>query len=988
MDALLTPVSSKYLRPRASEEPFLSQSKPVIKPSVARTAIATVSSADEALEVLKNQPDYDSLIAVLRYLTASHQSEGSFQLQSPSPQSASIIHALVSEIVPNYWTLLRENSVGNDSKEPLTRGDVPLLLSCLRSVSGLNAVTAHLKALIQESKVGNKETKRPDLGLNMKIFLELLASMLAGDSSIHSLWVSSTVKIANASLKRVQSQQLISLLASGRIPSLAAEAFAVIETAGDWVADGAEYSKWIARSLSAWAKSATLKDELAFSFDVFQRSLSLGYAGKSPYAYTLVKTVIDSLLLSRDGSPEAFTKLCFYQPRVVKKVMDILLQHLAQRFLNHLSLEHAESNVTLAAVSGLIDAVVANDEVRRAHLVTWCTSSSGAGLGDGVGIRRAVTACLAQDKDTMSLLSEKSLAQFGDQLYIKHAAMLQQEVHTQILLLAAGHVARLFPIKLNMLLRSSTYLSTISNRIAATQPRTRFLGMVVGEALSALVDNKTKKLDFHMEETEADGAVWLKSLCKVTDRPGPFRSLMGEEAPNLTITPLPSPAEKAKQKPTPRSRPKAAMPPTLPKAIIEEVDSSDDEDLVPYAKASDPEDSDDDATLVQRNKPKAPVYIRDLISYFRDSENYDKQNLALHSAPILIRRKANFGTEVSAHADELAGLLIGLQDKYDIDDFSEKRQQCMIALVVAQPKLMAPWFARTFFEGDYSLAQRTSVLVTLGLSARELAGFDASEHQAAASFPSKRLPDKIEQLYIDSSGQPEPSNSSRLQGLPPTALETISQSLTASFLEPLAAQAADATSGPDILKLETFTERYKSKRPARPRVRAIPNTTAALLATYFFSPLTAHFQFALRSSRPAVLNPALLALYLQTLGIVVNAAGPSTLALPQLTAELWDLLLRVRPHVLGDVAASRGWLVAMTVLVEVNEGGMRRLCEDHGRELVETREWVGGIVERTRGDDGGLENDVKMLAAGVLIKLGEAIEKYQALLMGDLIGFS
>jgi len=97
----------------------------------------------------------------------------------------------------------------------------------------------------------------------------------------------------------------------------------------------------------------------------------------------------------------------------------------------------------------------------------------------------------------------------------------------------------------------------------------------------------------------------------------------------------------------------------------------------------------------------------------------------------------------------------------------------------------------------------------------------------------------------------------------------------------------------------------------------------------------------------------------------------------------------VRVHVVGDVAALKGWFVAMAVLLEVNDGDMRRICAEQGREVVETREWVSGVFERTRGgDDGGEENHVKMLAAGVLIKLGEAIEKYQALLLGDLVGFS
>lgn len=541
-----------------------------------------------------------------------------------------------------------------------------------------------------------------------------------------------------------------------------------------------------------------------------------------------------------------------------------------------------------------------------------------------------------------------------------------------------------------MLLRSPTYLSTLSNRIAAPQVKARFLGMVVGEALSGLVDGKDKKLDFKMEEMDSKEAEILKTLTHVADQCGPVDAILNTEqgdAKALPTVPATRPRRPAKKKAKPIPDPISS---TKPKAIIEEVDDSgseDEDDLKPYAKGSDPEDSDDDAELVQRNKPKAPVYVRDLIAYLRDTDNYDKQKLALHTAPLLIRRKANYGTEISSHADELAGLLVGIQDKFELEGFDDLKLQGLIALVVAQPKSMAPWFAGTFFEGDFSLSQRTIILVTLGLSARELAGFQKSEYQEQAAFASKRLPEKIEKLYIDGQKESGRVADSDLKALPSTALDTITKSLTSTFLEPIAAEAADTAAGPDALKLQTFTSRYKSKASRKPRVRAIPNTTAALLATSFFSPLTAHFQVALRSPRPIVLNPALLGLYLQTLGVIVHAAGPSTLSLPELTSELWDLLLGVRQHAVGELAALKGWFVAMASLLEVNEGDMRRLCQTQGREVVETREWVSGVFERTRGEDGGEENEVKMLAAGTLIRLGEAIEKYQALLMGDMIGF-
>ncbi|KAF5023903.1 hypothetical protein F66182_4025 [Fusarium sp. NRRL 66182] len=987
MDDLLTPVSTTYLKPRQEPEPLFTEVKTISTDKEAKT-ITHVSTSDDAIDALKNQPDYDTLIAVMQFLSNSNKpaSDG-FTFSTPSPKSASIVHALVSEIAPNYWTLLLEGTVdGGFQDTAALPQDAELFIGCLRSLTGLNAVIAQIRALIQESRLGGTGEKRTDLSLNTGILLGVLAAILGSKGSIRAIWTTSTKGISNASLQKIQSQKLGSLLTNGQIVSISAEALGIIgrdqaRAETQWVADGLQYSKWMGNSLVSWAKSSPEADAMTFASDLFQKSLSLHHSE------TLIKILIDGLLLSKSASITTFMHLAFHQPRQSKKIIHLLLHHLSQTQLNHLTLDDTSLDEKVSAVAGLLKDLMLGDEMRRDILITWCASSSGAGLGDGIGIRRAVVAALSQDRDAITAVLEKSIAQFGDELYIKHSPILQQDVHTEVLLLAAGYVHRMSPMKLTLLMRVGTYMATISNRVGATQSRAQFLGLVVGESLSALIDDNKKRLDFKMEETETEEAQQLKSLTKVADVVGPIDPILSESK----TEPVPPRQKLVAPNMTMRKKPKQKKPiitEVKPKAVIEEVDSDEeDEDFAPYSKDSDPEDSDDDATLVQRNKPKPPVYIRDLISFFRDSESYDKQKLALETAPVLIRRKANYGTEVSSHADELAGLLVGIQDKFEIDNFQDLRLHGMVALVVSQPKIMAPWFARTFFEGDYSLYQRTSVLITLGLSARELAGLEVSQYQSAAAFPSKRLPEKMEELYLDSPSASQALPSSQLKALPSNAIDSISQSLTSSFLAPLAAEAADANTGPDILKLQSFTARYKSKAKSKPRVRAIPNTTAALLASSFFSPLTAHFQVALRSAKPIILNHALLALYLQTLGIIIHAAGPSTLSLPQLTAELWDLLLGVRVHVLGDLGAMKGWLVAMASLLEVNGGDMRRLCESQGREVMETREWVVMVFGRTRGDDGGEENEVKMLAAGVLIRLGEAIEKYQALLMGDMIGF-
>ncbi|GKU12766.1 unnamed protein product [Fusarium langsethiae] len=986
MDDLLTPVSTTYLKPRKETEPLFTEVKPS-SPQPEPRKITAISTADDAVDVLKNQPDYDSLVSVLQFLTSTKPSSDSFSLSTPSPKSTLIVHLLVSEIASNYWTLLLEGSFdGVSQSATVLPRDAELFIACIQSLTGLNAVIAQIRTLLQESRIGGKEEKRADLSLNANILLSVLSAILDGHGAVSAIWSASTKGIPNPALQRVQSQKLGSILTNGHIVSTSAEALEIIGRDRErdetkWIADGLQYSKWMGNSIVLWVRSSPEADAMTFASELFQKSLSLHHSE------ILIKTVIDGLLLSKESSVQTFTRVALGQPRSSKKVIHLLLHHLSRKHLNHLTLDDTSPDENVSAAAGLLKELALNDQFRRDILIDWCASSSGAGLGDGVGIRRAVIAALSQDREAITSVLEKSLVQFGDELYIRHSAMLQQDVHTQILLLAAGHMHRISPMKLTLLMRVGTYMTTISNRIGATQSRAQFLGLVVGEALSSLIDDNKKRLDFKMEETDTEEAQQLKGLTKISDPTGSIDPILSDLAIEPTLQERkPATSSKPAQKKSKQKKP--IVTEAKPKAIIEEIDSSEeDEDLAPYSKDSDPEDSDDDATLVQRNKPKPPVYIRDLISYFRDSETYDKQLLALQTAPVLIRRKANYGTEVSFHADELAGLLVGIQDKFEIENFQDLRVQGMVALVISQPKTMAPWFARTFFEGDYSLYQRTSVLITLGLSARELAGFETSQYESAAAFPSKRLPEKMEQLYLGSSNDNNALPSSRLKALPANALDSISQSLTSAFLAPLAVEAADANTGPDVLKLQTFTARYKSKTKSKPRVRAIPNTTAALLATSFFSPLAAHFQVALRSAKPIILNHALLALYLQTLGIIVHAAGPSTLSLPQLTSELWDLLLGVRVHVLGDLGATKGWLVAMASLLEVNGGDLRRLCENQGREVMETRQWVSMVFERTRGEDGGEENDVKMLAAGVLIRLGEAIEKYQALLMGDMIGF-
>ena len=225
-------------------------------------------------------------------------------------------------------------------------------------------------------------------------------------------------------------------------------------------------------------------------------------------------------------------------------------------------------------------------------------------------------------------------------------------------------------------------------------------------------------------------------------------------------------------------------------------------------------------------------YIRDLIAGLRNTENYEEHRLAIQTAPSLIRRKSNFGTEVSDHVEELATQLVGMGDSYNLENFQELRLQGMIATLIADPLRMGQWYSNTYFNGDYSISQRASILTTLGLGARELAGYaneDAmwtkSSDSLEAGFPTKKLPEVYNRIYA-------------------APIDRLAQSLEQTMVQPRALQAADKLTGPDPLKVRTFSSRMNVEKQRR---RAIPNQLAKIVADGFLFPLSGRFRMLLQS---------------------------------------------------------------------------------------------------------------------------------------------
>ncbi|KAL8848600.1 MAG: hypothetical protein Q9221_006374 [Calogaya cf. arnoldii] len=925
MDGLLVPVETTKSQSslRGNDESHLLGPKQ----GFLKLGHEEIGSPERALEILRSRPQQDDLHSVFKWLHPSNSSNAGFDIHGQTLQASQIIHTLVNDVLPNYWSLLSSEESGQSRR---TRDTMILIMS---NVSGISMLLSRLKTYI--SRTGTPEENRSVRDSSqveaLASAMSMLEAVLEPKDIVYAIW---TRLCASTNLARrwLLWKELVTLLGGGRVLSTASEADAIVEKSSDhirqrsWLSDGSRYCFWLGRNLNRMLvlSKAHENDTQKAYIQMLDRALTLGHVGKS------------LLLYQSETDPSPYASFTKHLGNSTKKVVVYsLLRNLNKTPMSSSSDGAARESGSLKLIRGIaafLDWLSEKDEDLASLLVEWL---SGDGIVQDLRIRRAVVAALAEDLDTLKSTLTDALRSFGDKLYIKHAPVLHQEGMTENLLLLIGYAHRKIPPYITDISRSSPYLNAISNRLAAPSHRVSVLGMYLGTALSRLVDPPEKRMNFGSEEmTSAQGQRYL-SLTEIRDPLGSRADLRHTEATSeLSVRKAKKPA--AKERKSPPGNQQAS---TDSKIIsIEEVDDEsepEDEDLPMYAKPdSDASDSDEDPTVIERSKPTAPVYINDLVSGLRDTENYDRHFLALTHASPLIRRKAAFGTEVTDNAEEIVNLLTSLGDKWNIENFQELRLQGMIAVLVAQPLEMGQWFSRTYFNGDYSIQQRATVLTTLGLGARELAGygkedkalskFDEQSFKETVPFPSKQLPPKLHALYT--------SEKPVLQDSPDTkAINTASRNLEQSILQPMALQAADALSGPNALKVRTFSSRMEVEKR---RTKPIPNALAKIVADEFLS-----------------------------------------------------LILSLRSYSIGSLPVMEALLFAFLTVLEVNTASDqgRRLAAENVKALLEMGEWVEGVLGNVRGD-GEEEGRVKALAAGCVGRVREVVEREERVLVGELVG--
>nr|POF19896.1 dna replication checkpoint protein tel2 [Quercus suber] len=981
-DELITTVSS-----RSTAKPRLST--PLSGNAPSSSVLKHASNPQEALHVLRDKPDIESLILILRQLTSLDGFQDRFTLHASSPTQAQILTTLLNSIVPIFWSTL-------------TEPDRLLLVSVLSNVHGVIAVIGKVRFITNEvTQHGNAVLLSELLSLSKYLF--------QGDDITTKLWIG--LHADHTAIKRtVAWKEIVSLLGSGKVTGTVAQAENALRSSRSnvalepsWLSNGPEYASWLGRNIARMNRiaepSISSHDSHTAAAQLLAKALNLGYP-----------VPLVSMFLSSSKTDTSFG---------LGALVGQLPAH-AQRALLEYTLQWL-SSLTVGDHSWSMPDQPLNDEVAAFAAQISALSKSAAGLSSLLDsmlsdiaimastsfvVRRACFAVISStNPENLTSLFEVMSSMFGDPLFIAHAPLSQQEAMTQNLLLAAGYLHRASPMAVLMTARSSGHMQGVSNRLDTSNQRARWLGMVAGTAISGLVDRPgMTALNFGTDDMDTLEARWYLNLVNFQDTVGAHSDIERllqklrnfdskkqkfkvhkEEMPILHGKPMFGPV-----------RPPQIVPADVTENRISEVLDSDkvaaeSNILKPHSKPdSDPEDSDDDATMINRSKPRPPVYVRDLMRMIQDDKEPARFEMGMEHAAALIRRKANFGNEVKDHANELLSMLSNLQDPFATAGFDEKRLQTMIAVFVSDPSTLGPHISNRVFSGDFSISQRCMMLSTIGLGGRELAGFQSQDDlnpiaiAAKETFPSKQLPPQLHSLYSGSI-------------FPVKRLEVTSADVERSLVQPMALRAADQqTAELNAVKVRTFSSRIALERTKR---KPAANKLAQILGQTIFHPLLSRYEQEITSYGSASVwssTPILIVTLVKTLAILLHAAGAATADLRDITVAFWRFLHRLRVAAVGDIAILSSVLFALLTLLEVNTtttSAQQRLAEECAKELAQTQQWAEVVFERLGGgnvvDNSAGRNEearVRALAAGVLVKTQEVVATYQRQLFGAPLG--
>ena len=300
----------------------------------------------------------------------------------------------------------------------------------------------------------------------------------------------------------------------------------------------------------------------------------------------------------------------------------------------------------------------------------------------------------------------------------KDVAFLQSVDEDRRAFLATSILALLAlsdPVDVDVNTTLSGIVSGVSACLDLNDERDRARAMLVGDAFGTLVGRAP---DFGDLLSESDRA-WAREGLAVlppSEIHAAFRAspnyVAEEEAPKPPPPP-PQPAKKQKKKRSPDD-------------VLESGSESSDDESVESATTLSDDDleaydlEDDGADLVPVQPPR---YLRDLLKLINEGTDQElareRLQMALQSCPALVRSRP---ADLKDVARELAHAILATENRFELDDFSEKSRTSLAALTACRPVEVVRYLQLSFFDKELGLNKRLDCLQAMVDGAYELAG--------------------------------------------------------------------------------------------------------------------------------------------------------------------------------------------------------------------------------------------------------------------------
>ncbi|CAJ0830524.1 2118_t:CDS:10 [Entrophospora sp. SA101] len=541
---------------------------------------------------------------------------------------------------------------------------------------------------------------------------------------------------------------------------------------------------------------------------------------------------------------------------------------------------------------------------------------------------------------------------WSDTTFVKHASNSLQLYVTSAILIIFGYLPKEILLKINIY--KDIGVGT-TQWMKSSFDRTRKIAMITVEMLSWLLDENDDVLDFKLDPQDEE----VKTLRQLVDAKDGLNNLLiinteeeddddnenrsfkrnkdiNDENNSQSISVITNSFEEDFDQSS---------------NVIDEDettklvgDSDDEDDFEPYSMDESDFDENEEDYDTLATKPKntlPPVYIIDLIKMLKAAEDPEKIEIAMNTAEKLIRLKTNFGTELDENANELARVLISINNTFELKEFEEKRHAALTALVVGSPKNTVLYIIKEFFEKRYSLSEKITMLSVLASGAKELAGIEQPEEievrreSSIIDLLSKQT-SGLSVNAIETSKEPSPSSNNKVNRF---SRKPMVQSIHSSSI-----------------KVNRFNE---------------------FAAKPFFFPLSAGFWNWIRNRdtiNKGMYEPILLSKYITTLATIVQCST-NTVENLEISKEFWDMILSLRYF--DDVAVVSSLLFGISVILKALPE--QELATFFSKDLIETNQWVTNLFENNPNEY------VKSISAWIMVKIDQIISKYRRLLIGDLL---